>query len=742
MGALFGGWFVITTTDAQIQQLMNTRTPEGTLPEPYARSSYPELTRAEEESQRLGRSVTSDAFVGRMTDELIVSTVTPITIPDAPDAILGFAVTLKDITAWLRETNLEAGDFAAIADSSRRVIARSHDNEDFILAHLPDWYIAFSEGRNSGVSVGPPVQGGAPRLFAMQRLDVAPGWTLAVSRPLPPPLSVAYRSAWPALAGLFAFLLSSGIGALVLDRSRARSEAVEATAAVIERERMLAEVREADTRKARLIPVLAHDLRTPMIAMLDVVALLRREKDETARHLLLTRIEDDGKGMLQLADDVLELARLGSGEARLRPAPFALHEVLNQVADTVRPQAERNGTVVDVQVEDIPALEGDVMALRRVLLNFATNAVKATQGGRIQISATHDDADSDGHTITCAVADTGCGIAEEDIPRLFRDFGMLERDGPTADGTGLGLAICRRLATAMGGEVGVESTLGEGSRFWLRLKLPQAKTTDPVSVDTQKATTNTLAGMRVLVAEDHPVIRQVTCESLIRIGMLPTAAEDGEIAVAIAEASEFDLILMDLQMPRLDGDKAALRIRGGSGPSARARIICVTASPPPGIALKPEDFGFDACIRKPLDIGHLANFLQGTSLSASNPMPTDEFDTETLKQLRDIDGGRLLLRTLKAFSADIEATRIELTVLIARHELVAAGRMVHKLVGLSDTLGAWALSAELRRFENVIGEGDIEMLNAALKSVDALMTRTKTLVDRLAHEESNQLKNS
>ena len=123
-------------------------------------------------------------------------------------------------------------------------------------------------------------------------------------------------------------------------------------------------------------------------------------------------------------------------------------------------------------------------------------------------------------------------------------------------------------------------------------------------------------------------------------------------------------------------------------------------------------------------------------------MPADEFDTETLKQLRDIDGGTLLLRTLKAFSADSEATQIELTVLIARHELVAAGRMVHKLVGLSDTLGAWTLSAELRRFENVIGEGDIEMLNAGLKSVDALMTRTKTLVDRLVHDESNQLKNN
>lgn len=741
VGALFGGWFVITTTDEQIHQLMNTRTPEGVLPEPYARTSYPELTRAEEESLRLGRSVTSDAFIGRVTDELIVSTVTGITIPDASGSILGFAVTLNDITAWLRETNLEAGDFAAIADGSRRIIARSHDNEDFILAGLPDWYVVFSEGRNSGVAVVPPVQGGAPRLFAMQRLDVAPGWTLAVSRPLPSPLTVLYRSAWPALAGLFAFLLSGSVGALFLDRSRARSEAGRATAEVTERERLLAEVRNADAHKARLMAVLAHDMRTPLVAVLDVVDRLHREQDETARHRMLRRIREDGKDMLQLADDVLELARLGSGEARLRPEPFEITDILNQVADTVRPQAERNGTVVDVQADAIPALEGDVMGLRRVLLNFATNAVKATQGGSILLSATHDASDADGHTITCAVTDTGCGIAEGDIPRLFRDFGMLERDGLKADGTGLGLAICRRLAAAMGGEVGVESTLGEGSRFWMTLKLPGAATTAPAGEDTLTRLTSQLVGIKVLVAEDHPIIREMTCDRLARAGMIPAAAENGQIAVELAEAGAFDLILMDLQMPHLDGDAAAERIRRGSGPSAKARIVGITAYPSPDTALKLTAYGFDAFLKKPLDIQSLADLLQGTPLALPASAAPSEFDIESLSQLRDIDGGAILLRTLNAFSSDIETARIELPTLIAKPDLAAAGRGVHKLLGLSDTLGARALSAELRKLESLIQAGHIETLRAAFKSADEAMSRARILTDRLVYEETNQSRN-
>ena len=403
--------------------------------------------------------------------------------------------------------------------------------------------------------------------------------------------------------------------------------------------------------------VLAHDLRTPLVAMLGSLDLFRAHSDQPPQERILHRLKAEGHGMLNLIDDVLELARLGAGEARLRPEPFAPITLLTQIGDLVRPSAERHGTGIVVQVDDFPILRGDVASLRRVLLNFATNAVKATRGGNVRLSATHGAANAGGHTVTFAVTDTGCGIAPEDIPRLFRDFGMLERDGTTADGTGLGLAICRRLAAAMGGEVGVESALGEGSRFWLKVTLPEAdsavsradsETDDPSAV---------LAGLKVLVAEDHDIIRQLTCVNLARVGMLPTEAADGEIAVELAETEEFDLILMDLQMPRLDGDEAAARIRGGGGPSARARIICVTAHQSPKIALMLSDLAFDACVRKPLDLNQLPALMQGIATSSTALSSLVDFDADNLTQLRETDGGALLTRTLGSDAGECRILR-------------------------------------------------------------------------------------
>jgi signal transduction histidine kinase/CheY-like chemotaxis protein/HPt (histidine-containing phosphotransfer) domain-containing protein len=738
VGALFGGWVLVATGGDTLEVLMSTAREDGALPPPVPRTDLPEVMRAEAESLRSGGVVVSDVFLGGASGRPVITLTSAIESPGITGAFIYFSVPLDDITKWLMEAELEEGEFASIADGSRRVIARSRDNDGFLLAGLPDWYIAFSQGRDSGVTVGPPVYGGAPRLFAMHRLEVAPGWTLAVSRPLPSVLSAAYRSAWPALSGLFVLLLGTGIAALFLDRRRARDEALRAAHEVAERERLLGEVRASDARKARLMAVLAHDLRTPLVAMLGYLDLFRSHSDKPPQDRILHRLKADGHGMLTLIDDVLELARLGAGEVRLRPEPFAPLTLLTQIGDMVRPSAERHGTEVVVQVDDLPVLRGDVASLRRVLLNFATNAVKATRGGSIQLSARLGSADAEGPTVTFAVTDTGCGIAPEDIPRLFRDFGMLERDGPTADGTGLGLAICRRLATAMGGEVGVESVLGEGSRFWMTVTLPEADEAGPDPGDETDDHSAILAGLRILVAEDHDVIRQLTCANLARAGMLPTEAADGESAVALAEAEEFDLILMDLQMPRLDGDKAAARIRGGGGPSAQARIICVTAHQAPEIALMLSDLAFDACVRKPLDISQLAALMQRIPTSSAAAVCLEDFDEDSLTQIRQTDGGALLARTLKGFAAEIETTRTDLPVLIATRDTFGAGRLVHKLVGIGDILGARTLSAELRKFEDLMREDNTEVLDDALEWIDDVMAATRVQLNHLIEETNRQ----
>jgi signal transduction histidine kinase/FixJ family two-component response regulator/HPt (histidine-containing phosphotransfer) domain-containing protein len=738
VGQLFGGWFVITAggDGETIQQLMNTLRPEGTLAPPASRTNYPELMRAEAESIRLRRGVVSDAFKGRLANELIVSVVTVIDTDLAPSTVLGFVVSLRDITNWLEKAALAEDGFAAIADGARRVIARSRDNQEFLLVDLPDWYVSYSEGRNIGVTVGPPVGGGAPRLFAMQRLEVAPGWTLTVSRPPPLLVEAALNSAWPALSGLLVLLLGGGIASLLIDRKRAKSAAAQAAGEAAERGRLLNAVRAADARKARLMAVLAHDLRTPLVAVLGALDLFRADQNRASQDRLLDRVMRDGHGMLQLIDDVLELARLGAGEARLRPEPFTPVALLDEVANLVRPQAGLKGTVIEVQADAAPRLLGDLMALRRVILNFTTNAVKATRGGSIRLSATLDGVGAGGHSLTFAVSDTGCGIAAADVPRLFRDFGMLERDGITADGTGLGLAICRRLATAMGGQVGVESAVGEGSRFWLRVTLPDANDTAPALDDVEENSLAVLAGLRVLVAEDHDTIRQVTCANLARFGALPTEAADGDIAVTLAESTKFDVILMDLRMPRLDGGKAAARIRRDTGPSRQARIIGVTAHQRSEIAVMLSDLAFDACLQKPINLRSLAALLQGAAPPAPASGPSEDFDPDNLEYLRQLDGGALFAGTLKEFSAQIETSKTKLASLIADGDIVGAGRLAHKLIGFCAILGAGTLLAELRDFEALIDAGDIEALGGAFERIDNVMSKTRTKVDRLI-EESN-----
>ncbi|MDC1399696.1 ATP-binding protein [Yoonia sp.] len=499
-------------------------------------------------------------------------------------------------------------------------------------------------------------------------------------------------------------------------------------------DRRLEEVREADDRKALFMAVLAHDLRTPLIAILGILDLLREDTEKETRDRMLKLLKNNGHGMLRLIDDVVYLAKLTTGEVRLRPEPIALGELLEQVSDIVRPSADLNGTKVVIESGDLPLLLGDRMSLQRVLLNFATNAVKATPGGSVLLSAQLEATSESGHTVTLAVTDTGFGISPEDIPQLFHDFSRLEGDGINEEGTGLGLAICRRLATAMGGEVGVESTPGKGSRFWMQLTLPEADNAEAVAPVEAYNNLEVLAGLRVLVADDHDIIRQLTCLSLERVGMRPTEAADGLIAVELAEAEEFDLILMDLQMPGLAGDEAAARIRRGTGRSSGSQIICVTAHQSPEIAMIISAMNFDGCLSKPLDIERLAALVGGLEPAPVTGSSLEEFDYETLAQLSGIDGGVMLIRLLKSFSGDIGTTGTELTSLIARREYVKAGRLLHRLIGFGDILGARKFSSEMRAFEILIYAGNIAVLEERLRWMNDIMTATQVKLELLIKE--------
>ncbi|MFO7772311.1 MAG: hybrid sensor histidine kinase/response regulator [Roseovarius gahaiensis] len=520
----------------------------------------------------------------------------------------------------------------------------------------------------------------------------------------------------------------------ITSRRKAEEKAQQAASLQLE------EARSADARKSQLIATLAHDLRTPLVAILGALDLLRYEEGEAAaqKHVL-DRIERDGHGMLQLIDDVLDLARLGAGELRLRPEVFDPAKLLDEVADIVRSQAAAKGTEVATQAAAIPPLFGDVSALRRILINFASNAVKATEGGQIQLQANADAPGDAGWVVTFSVADTGHGIAPEDIPRLFRDFGTLDREDVAAASTGLGLAICRRLASAMDGEVGVESTPGNGAHFWLRLTLPEAERI-PVQETEPEIKPNAFDGLRVLVAEDDEMIRQITCVTLTRYGAEVAEAVDGLEAVEHATAEPFDLILMDHRMPNLSGATAAARIRRSNGPSAQAHIVCFSAHQASETSTMLGELAFDAWLPKPLDCTSLAKILHGgDAATAERPHADTLFDPAILAALGSHDDGTLLRRSLAGLAEEITEAETELPKRLAADDARGAGRFAHKLAGLCNVLGAHPLGDALLAFEILTENAAPIALQRELDAMSAVLQATRAAAKKLATADGDSL---
>lgn len=524
-------------------------------------------------------------------------------------------------------------------------------------------------------------------------------------------------------------------GAAIDITSRRKAEEMAQKAASLQ----LEEARSADARKAQLIATLAHDLRTPLVAVLGTLDVLRHKEGEAAaQKRVLERIERDGHGMLQLIDDVLDLARLGAGELRLRPEAFDPEKLLDGVADIIRPQAAGKGTEVEIQAAAIPPLFGDVAALRRILINFASNAVKATEGGQITLQANAKAPGDAGRVVTFSVADTGHGIAPEDIPRLFRDFGTLDREDVASAGTGLGLAICRRLASAMDGEVGVESTPGNGACFWLQLTLPEAERI-PAPEAEPDIQANEFQGLSVLVAEDDEMIRQITCVTLARYGAEVVEAVDGLQAVEHATAKPFDLILMDRRMPNLSGAAAAARIRRSNGPSAQAYIVCFSAYQASETNAMLSDLAFDTWLPKPLDCARLAKILRGDDTTVERPHADTLFDPAILAALRTHDDGTLLRRSLASLAEDITEAEAVLPKRLATDDARGAGRVAHKLAGLCNVLGANPLGDALQAFDILTTNAAPTALQRELDAMYPVMQATRAAALKLATADGDSL---
>ena len=526
-------------------------------------------------------------------------------------------------------------------------------------------------------------------------------------------------------------------------------------AAILEqRERLTAQLREstkaaqsAVRAKSEFLAVMSHEIRTPMTAVLGMADLLINADLPVKERKYVTGIQKSGQHLLSLINDILDFSRIEAGKLDLETIDFSIPEVLEQVLSLLAPQAAELGLELRFELGAPlpPALRGDPTRLKQILVNLAGNGLKFTQSGGVTVAVHQCAAHDNRERFRFEVRDTGIGIPEDKHGILFNVFSQVDSSTTRQyGGSGLGLAICRQLVEAMGGEIGVESTPGVGSCFWFEVPFERGERTTAHTAEPHTFVSG--VARRVLLVEDVEMNQLLISDMLRHHGHDVTLAVNGLDAIALAAREHFDVVLMDVQMPVMDGIEATRRIRALPPPAGNVPVLALSAN---AMVLDLQRYmaaGMTGALTKPIDWPQLFEALAkyggqdentekkaiaagaGTDLPVSQPDITvrpdigSPIDLAVFDRLRSLQSntGDLTSKLTELFIRDVGQRLADLQDALHRADAPAVAQLAHAIKGSAANLGA-------RRMTQICT--DIETLAEAAE-LNTVPART----DDLQHE--------
>ncbi len=505
----------------------------------------------------------------------------------------------------------------------------------------------------------------------------------------------------------------------------------------------------ANQLKSEFVATISHEIRTPMNGVIGMTSLLADTPLTAEQKRYVTAIDESARSLMMIINDILDFSKLEAEKLDLDCLSFRPRDVVEQCVRTVAAEATGKGIVLTADVDPgcDTLVSGDPTRILQVLNNLVANGVKFTDSGGVSVIVRAASSDRARLTLHFVVSDTGIGIDSNVLPRIFDKF--QQADGSITrrfGGTGLGLSIAKRLVELMGGTIGVDSTLGEGSRFWFTLDLPLAVGEDAAEEkretqpDTQPAFRPGPVSARVLLVEDNAVNRFLAESLLLRAGFAVDCAPDGLHAIDAARHTHYDLILMDAQMPNMDGMQATQAIRDLGGWCATVPVIAITANAMPGARDTYLAAGMDDYVAKPIEPNHFVEVAVGwIGRKAGAPPVRDEAGEMESDPQVEFDPARL--QELRAFlpTANVEglvATYLDSTGRMCQriHALAAVGelpeisRCAHDLSSTSDQIGANRLAAVAQALMRACDEGDRRSLALLVKTLDEAVAATRAVL--------------